>query len=47
MAATVHQRPVLLQDLAWRPSRWTRGSTADSTDRVEQIRSANKGLFRP
>ena len=47
-AATVHQRPVLLQDLAWRPSRWTPGSTADSTDPVEQIVFSfyNDHLFR-
>jgi len=36
-ARTVHQRPALLQELEWRPSRWTRGSTADSTDPVEHI----------
>jgi hypothetical protein len=34
---TVHQRPALLQTLSWRPARWTLGSTADSTDPVEQV----------
>jgi hypothetical protein len=34
---TIHQRPALLQDLEWRPSRWTTASTAASTDPVEQI----------
>ena len=33
----IHQRPALLQDLEWRPSHWTSGSTEDSTDPVEQI----------
>jgi hypothetical protein len=36
-ATTVHQRPVLLQDLEWRPSRWIPGATEASTDPVEQI----------
>jgi hypothetical protein len=46
--ATVHQRPVLLQDLAWRPSRWMPGSTAESTDPVEEIVFSfyNGHLFR-
>ena len=34
---TIHQRPALLQDLEWRPSRWTSGSTEDATDPVEQM----------
>jgi len=34
---TIHQRPALLQDLEWRPSRWATGSTAASTDPVEQV----------
>lgn len=34
---TVHERPALIQDLTWRPSRWVVGSTAPSTDSVEQI----------
>lgn len=34
---TVHQRPALLQDLEWRPSRYVNGSTAASTDPVEQV----------
>jgi hypothetical protein len=33
----IHQRPALLQDLEWRPSRWLNGSTATSTDPVDQI----------
>jgi hypothetical protein len=33
----LHQRPAVLQNLDWRPSRWTVGSTAASTDPVEQI----------
>ena len=36
-ATTLHQRPALLQDLEWRPSRWTAGSTAESTDPVDRI----------
>jgi len=36
-AHVVHQRPALLQDLEWRPSRWTTGVTEPSTDPVEQI----------
>jgi hypothetical protein len=47
-ATIVHQRPVLVQNLAWRPSRWTPGSTSDSTDPVEQILFSfyNDRLFR-
>jgi hypothetical protein len=47
-ATIVHQRPVLLQDLAWRPSRWTPGSNSDSTDPVEQVLFSfyNDQLFR-
>jgi len=47
-ATIVHQRPVLLQDLAWRPSRWTLGSNLDSTDPVEQVLFSfyNDHLFR-
>jgi hypothetical protein len=36
-ATTIHQRPALLQDLEWRPSRWIAGSAAESTDPVERI----------
>lgn len=36
-ATTIHQRPALMQDLRWRPSRWIAGSTHTSTDPVEQI----------
>jgi hypothetical protein len=51
-AKTIHQRPAVLQDLDYRPSRWvagsTAGSTADSTDPVEQIGFSfyNDQLFR-
>jgi hypothetical protein len=45
---TIHQRPAVLQDLEWRPSRWLNGSTAASTDPVEQILFSfyNDHLFR-
>jgi len=36
-ATVVHQRPALLQNLEWRPSRWTLGSRAESTDPVERL----------
>ena len=36
-AKTIHQRPAVLQDLKWRPSQWTPGSTAPSTDPVEEL----------
>jgi hypothetical protein len=47
-ATIVHQRPVLSQNLAWRPSRWTPGSNSDSTDPVEQVLFSfyNDHLFR-
>lgn len=47
-AKTIHQRPALLQDLEWRPSRWVPGSTSASTDPVEQIVFSfyNNQLFR-
>jgi hypothetical protein len=47
-AKTIHQRPALLQDLEWRPSRWTRGSMAESTDPVEHVVFSfyNDQLFR-
>lgn len=47
-ATIVHQRPVLSQELTWRPLRWTPGSIADSTDPVEQVRFSfyNDRLFR-
>src|ERR1044071_4912964 len=35
---TVHQRPALMQNVEWRPSRWTPGSSIASTDPVDQIR---------
>jgi hypothetical protein len=45
-AKTVHQRPALLQDLEWRPSRW--GTGANATDPVERISFSfyNDQLFR-
>jgi hypothetical protein len=47
-AKTIHQRPAVLQDLEWRPSRWIVGSTSPSTDPVEQILFSfyNDQLFR-
>jgi len=36
-AKTVHQRPALMQDLAWRPSYFVAGSTAVQADPVQQI----------
>ena len=47
-AKTIHQRPAVLQDLEWRPSRWVAGSNASSLDPVEEIRFSffNNQLFR-
>jgi hypothetical protein len=47
-AKTIHQRPAVLQDLEWRPSRWVAGSTASSVDPVEHILFSfyNDQLFR-
>jgi hypothetical protein len=47
-AKTIHQRPAVLQDLEWRPSHWTSGSMAVSTDPVQLIRFSfyNDQLFR-
>jgi hypothetical protein len=47
-AKTIHQRPAVLQDLEWRPSRWNLGATAESTDPAEQIVFSfyNDQLFR-
>jgi hypothetical protein len=47
-AKTIHQRSEVLQDLEWRPSRWNVGSSAASTDPVEQIVFSfyNDQLFR-
>lgn len=36
-AKTVHERPAVLQELEWTPSRWVAGSNARSVDPVEQI----------
>jgi len=47
-AKVIHQRPALLQDLEWRPSRWLRGSSALQTDPVQRIvfRFYNDQLFK-
>jgi hypothetical protein len=47
-AKLIHQRPAVLQDLVWRPMPWLRGSSAPSTDPVEQIVFSfyNDRLFR-
>lgn len=47
-AKMLHQRPAVLKDLEWRPARWIAGSTAASTDPVEQILFSfyNDQLFR-
>jgi hypothetical protein len=47
-AKTIHQRPAVLQDLEYRVSHWAAGSTAVSTDPVEQIAFSfyNDQLFR-
>jgi len=36
-AKLIHERPAVLQDLDWRPSRWVTGSTVASTDPVDQL----------
>jgi hypothetical protein len=45
---TIHQRPAVLQELDWRPSRWTAGANAASTDPVDRIVFSfyNDRLFR-
>ena len=47
-AKTIHQRPAVLRELEWRPSRWVAGSGASSVDPVEEIRFSfyNDQLFR-
>jgi hypothetical protein len=47
-AKTMHQRPAVLQDLEWRPLRWTIGSVSESTDPVAQMVFSfyNDQLFR-
>jgi hypothetical protein len=47
-AKAIHQRPAVMQDLEWRPSRWIAGSSEASTDPVEQILFSfyNDQLFR-
>ena len=44
----VHQRPALLQDLEFTPSRWISGATSSSTDPVEEMVFSfyNDQLFR-
>ena len=34
---TLHERPAVLQDLEWRPSRWNTGTVSASTDPVERM----------
>ena len=34
---TIHERPAILQDLQWRPSRWNASSAVASTDPVDKI----------
>jgi len=36
-AKLVHQRPALMQELEWRPSRWNSGTNETSTDPVEHM----------
>jgi hypothetical protein len=36
-AKTLYQRPAVIQDLEWRPSRWSGGSSTPSNDPVEQV----------
>ena len=47
-ARTLHQRPAVLQDLEWRPSRWTAKGNALSNDPVEKVIFSfyNDQLFR-
>jgi len=47
-AKTLHERPAMLQDLEWRPSRWNTGTTTASTDPVRQMVFSfyNDRLFR-
>src|SRR4030095_12702448 len=47
-ARLIHQRPAVMQDLDWRPSRWIAESNQNSTDPVEQKRFSlyNNQLFR-
>jgi len=34
---TIHDRPAILQDLQWRPSRWNASSSVASTDPVDKM----------
>jgi hypothetical protein len=47
-ARTIHQRPAVVQDLEWRPSRWTAQGNAPSNDPVERVMFTfyNDQLFR-
>src|SRR5579862_1504392 len=36
-AKTLHQRPVVLQNLEWRPSRWNTGAATGSADAAQQM----------
>jgi hypothetical protein len=47
-AKLIHQRPALMQELEWRPSRWIVGTSEASTDPVEHMIFSfyNNQLFR-
>ena len=47
-AKTIHQRPAVLQELEWRPSRWIPATNASSVDPVDQVLFSfyNDQLFR-
>jgi hypothetical protein len=47
-AKVIHQRPALMQDLEWRPSRWTSASITAQSDPVQQVTFGfyNDQLFR-
>ena len=47
-AKLIHQRPALMQELEWRPSRWIAGTSDASTDPVEHMIFSfyNNQLFR-
>lgn len=47
-ARTIHDRPAILQDLEWRPSRWATGASKASSDPVELVSFSfyNDQLYR-
>jgi hypothetical protein len=47
-AKLIHQRPAVMQELEWRPSRWIAGTSDASTDPVERMIFSfyNNQLFR-